>query len=73
MLKEVGTDAIRFTMISRNADKKIDFDLDVFLQKIKIIQYFIYNMLMQDVHPLLQLLKKNLEMNLSLTQKLSKI
>ena len=35
VLKEVGTDAIRFTMISRNADKKIDFDLDVFLQKNK--------------------------------------
>ena len=35
VLKEVGIDAIRFTMISRNADKKIDFDLDVFLQKNK--------------------------------------
>ena len=35
VLKEVGTDAIRFTMISRNADKKIDFDLDVFLHKNK--------------------------------------
>ena len=35
VLKEVGVDAIRFMMISRNADKKIDFDLDIFLQKNK--------------------------------------
>ena len=35
VLKEVGVDAIRFIMISRNADKKIDFDLDIFLQKNK--------------------------------------
>ena len=35
VLNEVGVDAIRFVMISRNADKKIDFDLDIFLQKNK--------------------------------------
>ena len=35
VLDEVGVDAIRFVMISRNADKKIDFDLDIFLQKNK--------------------------------------
>ena len=35
VLKEVGADAIRYTMISRNADKKIDFDLDIFFQKNK--------------------------------------
>ena len=35
VLKEVGVDAIRFMMISRNADKKIDFDLNIFLQKNK--------------------------------------
>ena len=50
VLKEVGVDAIRFIMISRNADKKIDFDLDVFFKKIKIILCFIYNMLMRGVH-----------------------
>ena len=50
VLKEVGVDAIRFIMVSRNADKKIDFDLDVFLKKTKIILCFIYNMLMRGVH-----------------------
>ena len=35
VLGEVGVDAIRFVMISRNANKKIDFDLDIFLQKNK--------------------------------------
>ena len=49
VLKDVGVDAIRFIMVSRNADKKIDFDLDVFLKKNKIILCFIYNMLMRDV------------------------
>ena len=33
VVSEVGSDAIRYMMISRNADKKIDFDLDVFFQK----------------------------------------
>ena len=50
VLKEVGADAIRYTMISRNADKKIDFDLDIFFQKIKKILCSIYNMLMLGVH-----------------------
>ena len=35
VVSEVGSDAIRYMMISRNADKKIDFDLDVFFQKNK--------------------------------------
>ena len=33
VVSEVGSDAIRYMMISRNADKKIDFDLDVFFQE----------------------------------------
>ena len=35
VVSEVGSDAIRYMMISRNADKKIDFDLDIFFQKNK--------------------------------------
>ena len=50
VLKEVGVDAIRFMMISRNADKKIDFDLNIFYKKIRIIQCFIFNTHTQDVH-----------------------
>ncbi len=32
---EVGSDVVRFMMISRNADKKIDFDFDLVLSKSK--------------------------------------
>ena len=35
VVKEVGSDVIRFMMISRNADKKIDFDFDLVLSKSK--------------------------------------
>ena len=35
VVKEVGADVIRFMMISRNADKKIDFDFDLVLSKSK--------------------------------------
>ena len=34
-IKKVGTDPIRFTMISRSPDKKIDFDLKTVLEKTK--------------------------------------
>ena len=35
VMNEVGTDVLRFMMISRNCDKKIDFDFEIFLQKNK--------------------------------------
>tara|TARA_Y100001978_G_scaffold118894_1_gene106015 strand:- start:72 stop:1784 length:1713 start_codon:yes stop_codon:yes gene_type:complete len=35
VIEEVGVDVLRFMMISRNADKKIDFDFEIFLQKNK--------------------------------------
>ena len=41
--KEVGVDALRFMMISRNADKTIDFDFDSLKIKIKIILFFMFN------------------------------
>ncbi len=33
VIDEVGADVLRFMMISRNCDKKIDFDFEIFLQK----------------------------------------
>ena len=40
VIKEVGVDALRFMMISRNADKTIDFDFDSL--KIKNKELIIY-------------------------------
>ena len=47
---EVGSDALRFMMISRDARSTIDFDFQSVQEKIKIIQYFMFNMLMQDAN-----------------------
>ena len=49
VINSVGVDALRFMMISRNAEKTIDFDFDLLLKKNKIIRYFMFNMHLQDV------------------------
>ena len=56
VLKEVGIDNLRFMMISRNADKSIDFDFESVIKKIKITQFFMCNMLTLDVCPFLILI-----------------
>ena len=57
---EVGSDALRFMMISRDARSTIDFDFQSVQEKIKIIQYFMFNMLMQDANLYLKFFKKTL-------------
>lgn len=44
MIAEIGTDLIRYFLISRNANSPISFDLFNIQQKIKIMLFFISNM-----------------------------
>ena len=62
VLKEVGVDAIRFMMISRNADKKIDFDLNIFLQKNKDNPVFYIQYAYARCTSIINIAKKKLKM-----------
>ena len=48
--EKVGTDALRYFMISSKSETPMDFDMDKVIEKIKITQFFIVNTLMRELH-----------------------
>ena len=48
LLNEVNKDSIRFMMLNRSNDVELEFDFDKVLEKAKIIQFFMFNIVMQE-------------------------
>ena len=46
LLKEVNKDSIRFMMLYRSNDVELEFDFKKVLKKIKIIQFFMFSIVM---------------------------
>ena len=49
LLNEVNKDSVRFMMLNRGNDVELDFDFDKVLEKAKTIQYFMSNIVMQEL------------------------
>ena len=48
LLNEVNKDSVRFMMLNRGNDVELDFDFNKVLKKIKIIPFFMFNIVMQE-------------------------
>ena len=68
LLNEVDKDPIRFMMLYRSNDVELDFDFDKVKEKQKIIQFFMFNMHLQELILCIRALNINLNSKIKLNE-----